>query len=121
MTSFLKTLTKSIYLNLLPEDLFIRDIPIARSRELFCQFVELVEIENHSYCNRVCWFCPNVHMDRRTVNHVMPDELFQAIIRDLASIDYDRTPVWSRYHEVLAHESIYERVSYTRKSEHYWC
>src|SRR5262245_39356981 len=110
MGSFMKTVMKGIYLNILPKGLFRPYRDIVRSRELFAQFVDLVEIENHSYCNRVCWFCPNVFMDRRTVNHVMPEELFRAIISDLASIEYDRALVWSRYHEPLAHDSIYDRI-----------
>jgi len=110
----IKILGKSLYVNSLPSDLLRADTPIVRVKRLFAQYVELVEIENHSYCNRTCWFCPNAFLDRRSVNHLMPDAVFEKIIGDLASIDYRQTLVWSRYHEALAHESIYARVARAR-------
>lgn len=114
MHAFVKNLGKSLFVNSLPPDLLRADTPIDRAKRLFAQYVEIVEIENHSYCNRTCWFCPNVFLDRRSVNHLMPETVFESIIGDLASIDYRQTLVWSRYHEALAHESIYARVARAR-------
>ncbi len=114
MTKWARLIGKAIYANTLPGDLLTADIPIDRARDLFKQFVELVEIENHSYCNRTCWFCPNAFLDRRSVNHLMPDALFKKLVRDLQSIDYSQTLVWSRYHEPMADDSIYGRVAEAR-------
>ncbi len=114
MHSFMKVLGKSLYVNSLPPDLLRTDASINRVKRLFVQYVDLVEIENHSYCNRTCWFCPNVYLDRRSVNHLMSEAIFEKIIGDLASVDYQKTLVWSRYHEPLADESIYTRVARAR-------
>ena len=115
MHPWAKLIGKAIYANTLPNDLLSSQISIERASDLFKRYVELVEIENHSYCNRTCWFCPNVFMDRRSVNHLMSDALFDKIIRDLQTIDYSQTLVWSRYHEPMADESIYARVSEARR------
>jgi hypothetical protein len=110
----IKNLGKSLFVNSLPPDLLRTDTPIDRVKRLFAQYVELVEIENHSYCNRTCWFCPNAFLDRRSVNQLMQETVFEKIVGDLASVGYDKTLVWSRYHEALAHESIYGRVARAR-------
>jgi hypothetical protein len=115
MHRWVKLIGKAIYANTLPNDLLSSQISIERARDLFKRYVELVEIENHSYCNRTCWFCPNAFMDRRSVNHLMSDALFDKIIRDLQTINYSQTLVWSRYHEPMADESIYARVSEARR------
>jgi hypothetical protein len=111
---FIKNLGKAVYVNSLPPDLLRGDTSIDRVKRLFAQHVELVEIENHSYCNRTCWFCPNAFLDRRSVNHLMPEAIFEGIVSDLASVGYRKSLVWSRYHEALAHESIYDRVARAR-------
>jgi hypothetical protein len=110
----LRLLAKSLAVNLLPKDLFRDDIPISRAKTLFATFVRVVEIENHSYCNRTCWFCPNSTIDRRSKTTVMTGALFEKIVSDLASIHYGQTLIWSRYHEPLAHESIFERLARAR-------
>jgi radical SAM family protein len=115
MHPWVKLIGKAVYANTLPNDLLSSEISIERASDLFKQYVELVEIENHSYCNRTCWFCPNAFMDRRSVNHLMSDALFDKIIRDLQTIDYSQTLVWSRYHEPMADDSIYARVSEARR------
>ena len=112
----LRVLARFLYANLLPAELFTRDIDRATAMRLFRLYARLVEIENHSFCNRVCSFCPNAYLDRRSVTTLMEEGLFRKIIGDLAAADYDQTLVWARYHEPLAHESIFERVAFARKS-----
>lgn len=58
-------LGKAVAVNLLPQDLLDARIHMDRVRKLFHRYVDQVEIENHSFCNRVCWFCPNRFYDRR--------------------------------------------------------
>ena len=84
------------YANALPGDLFTENIKLPRVKELFAKYVRLVEIENHSYCNRTCSFCPNSSLDR--LSRVVPIEgtVYDRIIADLASINYDQTLVWAR-------------------------
>jgi hypothetical protein len=111
----LKSLAKSAFVGLLPRELFDPEVDMGTLRELFRTYVRLVEIENHSYCNRTCWFCPNAQIDRRSSNILMADAVYDKILCDLESIGYSQTLAWSRYHEPLAHESIYDRIAQARK------
>lgn len=114
MKNLVMTTLKSLYVNSLPADILQSDTPLERVRALFKTYVDLVDIENHSYCNRTCWFCPNAFLDRRSANHIMPAPVFKKILSDLGSIHYDREVVWGGYCEPLAHESIYKRVAQMR-------
>jgi len=40
----------------------------------------------------------------------MEDALYERILDDLAGIRYKQTLIWSRYHEPMAHPSIFERL-----------
>ena len=110
----LNVLVKAAFANALPDDLLTDAISIDRSKELFSRYVDQVEIENHSFCNRICWFCPNAFIDRRTVSHQMPEHVFDTIIRGLSEIDYTGALTWSRFHEALASPRIFERLEATR-------
>lgn len=105
-----------LYANALPADLFKPDVDLARIKKLFSRYVRLVEIENHSYCNRTCSFCPNSSLDR--ISRVVPtsDAIYGRVLDDLASIEFDQTLVWARYHEPLADDSIFDRLAMARKT-----
>ncbi len=111
----MKKFLKRLWVNALPRDLFSPLISVERAKELFRRYVEVVEVENHSFCNRTCWFCPNSFLDRKTSTKLAPPELLDKVLRDLRSIDYERTLVWSRYHEPLGHDTIYENVAKARQ------
>ena len=108
-------LTKAAFVNLLPPALVDDSVSIAQARDLFARFVDQVEIENHNFCNRICWFCPNSYIDRRSQLRLMTEELFTKIISALAEIDYDGNLTWSRYHEALADASIFRRIATARQ------
>ena len=110
----LNVLVKAAFANALPDDLLAGTISIDRAKELFSQYVDQVEIENHSFCNRVCWFCPNVSIDRRSVSHEMPEQVFDTIIGGLREIDYAGALTWSRFHEALASPRIFDRLEAAR-------
>lgn len=112
----MKKFLKRLWVNALPRDLFSTLISEERARDLFRRYVEVVEVENHSFCNRTCWFCPNSFLDRKTSTKLAPPELLDKVLRDLKTIDYDRTLVWSRYHEPLGHDSIYENAARARQA-----
>ncbi len=109
-------LTKAAFVNLLPPQLVDDALPIGQARDLFARFVDQVEIENHNFCNRICWFCPNSFIDRRSQLRLMNDDVFEKIIDDLAEIDYDGNLTWSRYHEALADHSIFDRIAVARRA-----
>ena len=110
----LNILVKSAFANALPDDLLSDAISIDRAKALFCAYVDQVEIENHSFCNRVCWFCPNAFIDRRSASHEMPAHVFDTIIGGLSEIDYSGALTWSRFHEALASPRIFERLRTAR-------
>ena len=109
------SLKRFIYANILPETLFSERTDLEEVKRLFSNHVRSVEIENHSFCNRTCWFCPNSFIDRRTENTLLKPSIFKKIIKNLEEINYDQTLIWSRYHEPLAFESIFENITYARK------
>lgn len=115
LNNALKILAKSAFANLLPREVFDPKADMGTVQELFRTYVRVVEIENHSYCNRTCWFCPNAQIDRHSDNVLLADAVYETILRDLESIGYSQALVWSRYHEPLAHESIYERIAQARR------
>ncbi|MGD0221709.1 MAG: radical SAM protein [Terriglobia bacterium] len=115
LKNVLKNLAKASLANLLPREVFDREADMGTLRELFGTYVRVVEIENHSYCNRTCWFCPNAQIDRHSGNILMADSVYDKILYDLESISYSQALVWSRYHEPLAHESIFDRIAQARR------
>ena len=109
-------LTKAAFVNLLPPQMVDDALPVDQARDLFARFVDQVEIENHDFCNRICWFCPNSFIDRRSRLRLMNDDVFNKIIENLAEIDYDGNLTWSRYHEALADHSIFDRIAAARRA-----
>jgi hypothetical protein len=109
-------LTRAAFVNLLPPELVEDELPIDQARDLFARFVDQVEIENHNFCNRICWFCPNSFIDRRSQLKLMRDDVFDKIIGALAEIDYDGNLTWSRYHEALADHSVFDRIAAARRA-----
>lgn len=101
--------------NTLPKELLESDIPLEQAKELFSYYVRIVEVENHSYCNRTCWFCPNSSIDRRSKNILMGQDIFHKILSDLASINYNQSFVFCGYCESLSDESIFTNVALARK------
>lgn len=86
----------------------------AQARQLFKRSVTNVEIETSSYCNRVCRFCPNSFIDRRSRHDHMSERIYGAILADLASIDFDGEISYSRYNEPLAERTILDRLRQAR-------
>ncbi|HKQ05054.1 MAG TPA: radical SAM protein [Blastocatellia bacterium] len=83
---------------------------------LFREYVELIEWETTSYCNRTCSFCPNSFIDRLSEKLAMPEAAWQAILEGLRAVDYRGTIVWSRYSEPLSERQIIERIRQVRQA-----
>src|SRR5262249_58558771 len=81
---------------------------------LFARFVEQIEVETTSFCNRTCSFCPNSFIDRRSERLVMPEATWSAIVDGLAEVRFDGTFVWSRYSEPLSERRILYRIRQVR-------
>ena len=83
-------------------------------RALFKRNITLVELEPHAYCNRTCSFCPNSTIDRLSVKTALDRPLYERILDDLRSIDYDQVLRFARYSEPMADDHIYEMVAMAR-------
>jgi len=95
----------SFYINSVHVDMFNPNVSRERAKWLFKKYVHDVELENHSYCNRTCWFCPNAFLDRRSTSIIMTDEVFNKILSNLAEINYSEQLEWSGYAEHFAEQS----------------
>ena len=102
-------------LNFIDKRQFDKNIDIETAKELFKQSMKIVEIEPFSYCNRKCWFCPNSAIDRRSENHIMPEDLFLKVLRELQQINYDKVITLTRYNEPLSNDLIYTRIGQIRQ------
>jgi hypothetical protein len=98
------------------ENHFSLDLSHSDAVRLFREYVELVEFETTSYCNRTCSFCPNSFIDRLSEKLTMPESTWQTILDGLREIDYKGTIVWSRYSEPLSERRIPERIREVRRA-----
>ncbi|HEY2007642.1 MAG TPA: radical SAM protein [Rhizomicrobium sp.] len=110
MKRAIATARSSLYINAIHPDMLNSDISRETAKTLFKKYVHDVELENHSYCNRTCWFCPNTFLDRRSSSILMTDEVFDKIISNLAEIDYSEQLEWSGYAEHFAEPSFIDRL-----------
>jgi hypothetical protein len=77
----------------------------------------MVELEQHSFCNRKCWFCPNSFIDRQFKPVAFLDEgVYIQILKDLASINYSQIISFSGNCEPFSQPQFYlERVKWARE------
>lgn len=86
----------------------ITDLSVARS--LFKRNVTTVHMEVSSYCNRKCVYCPVSLVDRSSTINRMPDTVLEAILGDLAGIDFAGGLGLSLYNEPAADRDFLLRV-----------
>ena len=60
--------------------------------------IKRVIIEIHNYCNRVCQFCPNSIIDRKSKLDLMDPTLFSKIVDELSEANYENKIFFGRYH-----------------------
>ena len=89
------------------------------SAQLFKKNITSVEIGTHNYCNRTCTFCPLSldSVNRRDMKNTifMKDEVYENIMKQLASIDFSGRLDFSRYHEPTSHKKyIIEKIKIAR-------
>jgi len=89
------------------------------SAQLFKKNITSVEIGTHNYCNRTCTFCPLSldSVNRRDMKNTifMKDEVYENIMKQLASIDFNGRLDFSRYHEPTSHKKyIIEKIKIAR-------
>ena len=87
--------------------------------EIFKKNINSVEIGTHNYCNRTCTFCPLSldSVNRRNFKNTifMKDEMYESIMQQLGSINFDGRLDFSRYHEPTSHKKyILEKIKIAR-------
>ena len=88
----------------------------ALQKRILKQFLQAVEIEIASFCNRTCYFCPNSHIDRKSKSIELDETVFLKLIDNLGEIDYDKFLNFHRFNEPLANrELILKRVRQARE------
>jgi len=86
------------------------------NKERFKANIRMVELEQHSYCNRKCWFCPNQFIDRQfTPVQFLDEAIYTQILKDLASIDYDEIISFSGNCEPFSQPAFLERVKLAKE------
>ena len=98
---------------------FALSVPItdkAQQKTILKRYLQMVEVEVASFCNRTCWFCPNSHIDRKSTSIELPESTFLKILDNLAEIEYDQNFNFHRFNEPLANrELILKRIAQARQ------
>ena len=75
-----------------------------------------IEIETINQCNNTCSFCPVNALKDKRVHQQMTMELFEKIILQLASLNYQGTINLFSNNEPLLDSLLLERLKFTRKN-----
>lgn len=85
-------------------------------KKVFSNNVLRIIIESFNLCNRKCYMCPQSLNLRKDQYEEFPQELFEKLLLDLASINYSNTIAFGRYHEPLMFIDItLQRIARVRK------
>ena len=85
-------------------------------KRAFKDSVDYIDFETSSMCNRVCNYCPNSLVDRRSHNIVIGNDVFAKVITELAEIDYNRIISLSGHNEPLADRDILTKIAIVRNT-----
>lgn len=86
------------------------------NKERFKKNIRMVELEQHSFCNRKCWFCPNQFIDRQFKPVKFLDEaVYVQILKDLAGIGYDEIISFSGNCEPFSQPAFLDRIKQARE------
>lgn len=95
---------------------FVSELTSCQRKDLFRQSVRFIEVESQSYCNRICWFCPNALVDRRSTRHYLDPAIYTRLLKDLRSVNFRHRFSFSRYNEPFADEVIFDRIAEARSA-----
>jgi hypothetical protein len=96
-------------------DLFEYNLSLEKNKNLFKQFVKIVNIETFSYCNRHCSYCP-VSLLETKKNSYLKDSYLNQIINNLKEINYSNKISLNLYNEPLSDKSIFDTIYKLRQS-----
>jgi len=69
----------------------------------------LIEIEIFNYCNRVCEFCPNSIIDRKSNFKLLNMDIYIKLLNELKDLKYKGVLTYSRYNEPMSHSDIFKK------------
>jgi len=85
-------------------------------KNLFSRYVEVINLETSTYCNRACNYCPLSRSKRGDSVEYIDDLLFDKIIDELKDIEYSGTITLNLYNEPLASDDIFSRIYKIKQS-----
>jgi radical SAM protein with 4Fe4S-binding SPASM domain len=86
-------------------------------KALFKRSVSNVVVEISSHCNRSCTYCPVSQVDRATSNKILPDLVFEKLIKELSEVSYAGGVCLNLYNEPSSdRDLLLERIRFTRRS-----
>lgn len=94
---------------------FVHNTNSTEQKNLFKDSIVNMDIELSSYCNRVCWFCPNSYIDRKSNPFYLDFEIFKSIINDLSTISYDNYISFNGYSEPTANPLLGKYLKFAKE------
>ncbi|MDR2526269.1 MAG: hypothetical protein LBC92_00130 [Rickettsiales bacterium] len=81
-------------------------------KQIIKEFIRMVQIEIHNYCNRQCWWCGNKYNKNRNKKlEEMPEKMFLNVLSNLKEIDYSASVCLTKYNEAFVDkELLYKRA-----------
>lgn len=79
-----------------------------KEKESFFKSIRLVEVEIHSYCNRVCTWCPNKSIDR-TNKKILSEKIYTKLLYELKEYGFEGYISFSRYNEPMSDIGLLKR------------
>lgn len=95
--------------------LFLRELNELEKKIVFKEFVEVINLETSTQCNRHCVYCPLSIYDRGISNNSMNQFLFDKIISELIEIDYDGLISLNLYNEPLLNKELENQIQNIKK------
>jgi hypothetical protein len=84
---------------------------------LLHSYMNSVQIELSSYCNRECSYCPNSLSTRRSTKQHISDDTFNTVLSALSAARFKRQVCFHRYNEPLAERDYFiDRLRQARRA-----
>ena len=91
-------------------------LSLEEKKYLFRKYVDVVNIETSSYCNRKCKYCPVSKETSRSLNARMTEEMFDSIVGELKEIGFKKQIALSMYNEPLFDDRIVSHIKKIRSN-----
>jgi MoaA/NifB/PqqE/SkfB family radical SAM enzyme len=90
-------------------DFFNKELSLEEKKKYFKEFVEVVNIETSSACNRTCNYCPVSIIDRKS-NFYLSQISLDKVIDELVEINYNNNISLNLYNEPLKDEMFVHKL-----------